>query len=104
MGLTAEDDFKLLCLREYIWRLALSKARETSHHPSYLNNVINLRSIGITPQTVMFDDQQIMDEPLRHINSGSDGSNKAPHTIADALLDVSMSIDDSIREKTSLCF
>jgi hypothetical protein len=39
------------------------------HHPAYLNNVINFRSIGITPQTVMFDDQQIMEEPLRRINS-----------------------------------
>jgi phosphoinositide-3-kinase, regulatory subunit 4 len=99
MGLTSEDDFKLLCLREYIWRLALSKAREPAHHPSYLNNVINLRSIGITPQTVMFDDQQIMEEPLRRINSGSDGTDKVPHTIADALLDASMSIDDSIARR-----
>jgi phosphoinositide-3-kinase, regulatory subunit 4 len=104
MGLTAEDDFKLLCLREYIWRLALSKARETTHHPSYLNNVINLRSIGITPQTVMFDDQRIMDEPIRRINSGSDGSDKIPHTIADALLDASMSIDDSIARRRRSAF
>ncbi|PMD62525.1 ARM repeat-containing protein [Hyaloscypha bicolor E] len=104
MGLTAEDDFKLLCLREYIWRLALSKAREATPHPSYLNNVVNLRSIGITPQTVMFDDQQIMDEPLRRINSGSDGSDKVPHTIADALLDASMSIDDSIARRRRSAF
>ena len=99
MGLTHEDDFKLLCLREYIWRLGLSKARETAHHSSSLNNVINLRSIGITPQTVMFDDQQIMEEPLRRINTGSDASDKGPHTIADALLDASMSIDDSIAKR-----
>jgi len=104
MGLSPEDDFKLLCLREYIWRLALSKAREPAHHPSYLNNVINLRSIGITPQTVMFDDQQIMEEPLRRINSGSSGNDKAPHTIADALLDASMTIDDSIARRRRSAF
>ena len=99
MGLGPDDDFKLLSLREYIWRLAPSKAREAEKPAAYLNNVINLRSIGITPQTVMFDDQQIMDEPLRKIKSGSDGSDKAPHTIADALLDASMTIDDSISKR-----
>lgn len=99
MGLSPEDDIKLLALREYIWRLAPLKARETEQHPAYLNNVINLRSINITPQTVMFDDHPIMDEPLRQIKSGSDGNDRVPHTIADALLDASMTIDDSIAKR-----
>ena len=104
MGLSHEDDFKLLCLREYIWRLGLSRSRDSAGHPSYLNNVITLRSIGVTPQTVMFDDQQPMDEPLRRANSGSDVGDKRPHTIADALLDASMTIDDDIarRRKSAL--
>ncbi|KAE8447702.1 hypothetical protein EG329_010509 [Mollisiaceae sp. DMI_Dod_QoI] len=99
MGLTQEDDFKLLALREYVWRLALSKSRQSSPHPSYLNNVIQLRSIGITPQTVMFDDQQVIEEPLRRVGNGTDAGDKIPHTIADALLDASMSIDDSISRR-----
>ena len=98
MGMSSEDDFKLLCLREYIWRLAPSKAREVARAPAYLNNVINLRSIGLTPVTVMFDDQS-MDEPVRRLNTGSDASNKEPHSIADALLDASMTIDDTIAKR-----
>jgi phosphoinositide-3-kinase regulatory subunit 4 len=98
MGLGPDDDIKLLSLREYIWRLAPLKARQTDQHPAYLSNIINLRSINITPQTVMFDDQQIIDEPLRQIRSGSDDGDR-PHTIADALLDASMTIDDSIAKR-----
>jgi phosphoinositide-3-kinase regulatory subunit 4 len=95
MGLTHEDDFKLLCLREYVWRIALSKARESAPPTSYLNNVINLRNLGITPQTVMFDEQQM--EPLRR--TSTDNSDRVPHTIADALLDASMTIDDSVARR-----
>ena len=105
MGLAQEDEIKLLALREYIWRLATRKARHTESHPAYLTNIINLRSINITPQTVMFDDQQIMDEPLRQINSSSDGGGgERPHTIADALLDASMTIDDSIAKRRRSAF
>ncbi|KAJ8060412.1 hypothetical protein OCU04_010740 [Sclerotinia nivalis] len=68
IGMSHDDEAKLLALREYIWRLAPSKAREGSTHPSYLNNVINLRSLNITPQTVMFD-EQITEEPPRKINA-----------------------------------
>jgi phosphoinositide-3-kinase regulatory subunit 4 len=102
MGLGTEDEIKFLALREYIWRLASLKARQTESHPAYLTNIINLRSINITPQTVMFDDQQIMDGPLRPINSNSDGDR--PHTIADALLDASMTIDDSIGKRRRSAF
>jgi phosphoinositide-3-kinase regulatory subunit 4 len=97
MGLGPDDDFKLLSLREFIWRLAPSKTRDSTHHPGYLNNIIQLRSIGITPQTVMFDEQQMMEEPLNQLKSEPDGS--GPHSIADALLDASMTIDDSIARR-----
>jgi phosphoinositide-3-kinase, regulatory subunit 4 len=101
MGMSQDDDFKLLSLREYIWRLAPSKAREPANHAAYLNSVIQLRSIGVTPQTVMFDEQQVIDEPLRQAEISDESG---PHTIADALLDASMTIDDSIarRRKSAL--
>jgi phosphoinositide-3-kinase, regulatory subunit 4 len=94
VGLAADDEFKLLALREYIWRLARSKARASEQQPTYLNDIINLRNIHITPQTVMFDDQQIMEQVPLHQNS--DGDDRTPHTIADALLDASMATDDSV--------
>lgn len=104
MGLSMDDDLKLLAMREYIWRIAMSKAREPGQHPEYLNKIINLRSIGITPQLVMFDEQQPLDETHRHKNSASDSSDKVPHTIADALLDASMTIDDSISRRKRSAF
>ena len=105
MGLRPDDDFKLLCLREYIWRLAPFKARESDqHHPSYLSNVINLRSINITPQTVMFDDQQTVDETLRRGKTNAEGSDRVPHSITDALLDASMTIDSSISKRRRSAF
>lgn len=102
MGFTPDDEFKLLSLREYIWRIAVSRARETPPTTLNLNNIINLRSIGITPQTVMFDEQQVLDEPLRRVSTDSSG--KMPHTIADALLDASMTIDDSIARRRRSAF
>ena len=93
IGLTSDDDFKLLALREYIWRIARSKARVSERQPTYLNDIINLRNINITPQTVMFDDQQIVDQSPHHGNA--DAADGAPHTIADALLEASMATDDS---------
>ncbi|KAF4632148.1 hypothetical protein G7Y89_g5974 [Cudoniella acicularis] len=101
MGLGHEDDFKLLCLQEYIWRLARSKPREALQPPAYLNNVINLRSIHVRPQTVMFDDQKVIEESERQMKRESDPGSKGPHTIADALLDASMTIDDSIVRRRS---
>ncbi|KAM0311405.1 hypothetical protein ACHAO8_007200 [Botrytis cinerea] len=97
IGMGHEDEAKLIALREYIWRLAPSKVREVPTHPTYLNNVINLRSFNITPQTVMFD-EQITEEPPRKINNGSE-INGEQHSIADALLDASMTIDDSIARR-----
>jgi phosphoinositide-3-kinase regulatory subunit 4 len=100
MGMGPDDEFKLLALREYIWRMAPSKGREPSMaHPEYLNNVINLRDIGVTPQTVMFDEQTALEEPLRKINPDMDKADGGHHTIADALLDASMTIDDSISRR-----
>jgi phosphoinositide-3-kinase, regulatory subunit 4 len=100
MGMTSEDEFKLLALREYLWRMAPSRSRESSgQHPAYLNSVINLRNFGITPQTVMFDDQKALEEPLREVKSRSDETERTPQTIADALLDASMTIDDSVSRR-----
>ncbi|RAL63956.1 hypothetical protein DID88_003144 [Monilinia fructigena] len=74
IGMSQDDEAKLLALREYIWRLAPSKARE-----------------------VMFD-EQITEEPPRKINNGLEGSGEQ-YSIAEALLDASMTIDDSIAKR-----
>jgi phosphoinositide-3-kinase, regulatory subunit 4 len=105
MGMTADDEFKLLALREYIWRTAPSKLREPAvQHPAYLNSVINLRNFGITPQTVMFDDQCVINQPVRDIKSAQPSGERTPQTIADALLDASMTIDDPISRRRRSAF
>lgn len=55
-GMTGEDEFKLLDLREYIWRTAHLRSKEPARHPAYLNGVIDLWRLGITPQTVILDE------------------------------------------------
>ena len=93
LGLAPEDEPKLLALREFIWRLSQIKARDSAvqDNPSttVLNTIIPLRSLGITPQTVLFDE-----EPLQPPALTIDHDTGAPRTIKDALLDASMTIDD----------
>ncbi|KAL1861592.1 hypothetical protein VTK73DRAFT_7006 [Phialemonium thermophilum] len=95
LGLSAEDEPKLLALREFIWRLSQTKTRESAgtepQTPNPLSNVIALRTLGITPQTVLFDE-----EPLRQPAIGVDKEGLSPRTITDALLDASMTIDDPV--------
>ncbi|EGU82094.1 hypothetical protein FOXB_07372 [Fusarium oxysporum f. sp. conglutinans Fo5176] len=74
LGLKHEDELKLDAL-----------------HGTTSNGVVSLKSLGVTPQTVFFNDA-----PLRDPNAVVDLEPPAePYTIADALLDASMTIDDS---------
>ncbi|KAF5025819.1 hypothetical protein F66182_2152 [Fusarium sp. NRRL 66182] len=92
LGLKHEDELKLDALREYIWRLSKLKARDASTADGTASNgVVSLKTLGVTPQTVFFNDA-----PLRDPKAVVDLDLPAePYTIADALLDASMTIDDS---------
>ncbi|KUI54795.1 Phosphoinositide 3-kinase regulatory subunit 4 [Cytospora mali] len=96
LGLSPNDEFKLLALREFIWRLSQIKTRDsaTNNINSELNSIINLRTLGATVQTVMFDEET----PKKPIGVDDVDAN-APRTIADALMDASMSIDDPIGKR-----
>ena len=95
IGMTAEDEWKLLALREYIRRLALSKPREgAGGSMSHLKSMINLKQLNVTPQTVFFDEDQKSAEKGSRPR-GDYGDNKASHTITEALLDASMTINDA---------
>ncbi|KAF5673835.1 VPS15 kinase [Fusarium heterosporum] len=92
LGLKHEDELKLDALREFIWRLSKMKARDasTTDNPTS-NGVVSLKTLGVAPQTVFFNDA-----PLRDPKAVVDLEPPAePYTIADALLDASMTIDDS---------
>lgn len=96
LGLTPNDEFKLLALREFIWRLSQIKARDSAANNmnTELNSIINLRTLGATVQTVMFDEET----PKKAMGMGEVDPN-APRTITDALMDASMSIDDPIGKR-----
>lgn len=96
LGLTQNDEFKLLALREFIWRLSQIKTRDSNGNfaPAELNSIINLRKLGVTVQTVMFDE-----EAPKTSSVPVDVDAQAPKTIADALMDASMSIDDPVGKR-----
>ena len=100
LGLTPEDESKLILFREFLWRLSRIKARDApldeqkKLEDKELKGVIELRSKDITIQTVLFDE-----EPLRQPVAPPDEDGNAPRTIKDALLDASMSIDDPISKR-----
>lgn len=96
LGLSPNDEFKLLALREFIWRLSQIKARDSQTNNSHveLNQIINLRTLGATVQTVLFDEET----PKKSVGEINLETN-TPRTITDALMDASMSIDDPVGKR-----
>lgn len=95
LGLTQGDEYKVVALKEYIWRVATRRTNEVdiSATPT-LSNVILLSQHGVTPQTVFFDKKQNIDDRRPSLGKGqANGGEKKTHTIADALLDASTTID-----------
>lgn len=107
IGMSTDDDFKLLALREYIWRIAHKQTNAgPDSTPSHLNNIVLLKEINVTPQTIFFETQKRKSKSRRRASYDEDRSsgskNKAertPHTIADALLDASATIDDPLSQR-----
>lgn len=99
IGMAEEDEFKFLLLREYIWRMASRRPKEgDGGSVSPMNNILNLKEMNITPQTIFFEvrkkgrirRRRSPEHQFRH--NGNAASSK-PHSIADALLDASTAID-----------
>ncbi|KAF2102895.1 phosphoinositide 3-kinase regulatory subunit 4 [Rhizodiscina lignyota] len=99
-GMTAEDEFKLLALREYIWRTAHRRGQQDpDSKPSMLSGVVHLKDLNITPQTVLFDnDQELFKENVEARRQRSE----TPRTIAEAMLDASTSVDEALVRRKGL--
>lgn len=102
IGLGTEDEFKLLSLREYIFRMASRRPKDgTSNVSSHPNKILSLKELKVTPQTIFFEPnnknkkirRRVSYDDQTSIKTGK-GSPIVPHTIADALLDASSSTDD----------
>ena len=102
IGMSQDDEFKLLALREYIWLVAPKRPKaDPDSVPSYLNSILRLKEMSITPQTIFFETQKTKTKSRRRDSGGEriseharSKSHNATHTIADALLDASTTIDD----------
>lgn len=111
IGMAEEDEPKLLLLREYIWRMASRRSKEGDGVPaSPLNNILSLKEMSVTPQTVFFEvrtkskvRRRRSHDEHQFKSNGNEPPN-APHSIADALLDASTSIDNPLvqRHKASI--
>ncbi|TRX96854.1 hypothetical protein FHL15_002160 [Xylaria flabelliformis] len=103
MGMSQEDEFKLLVLREFIWRLSQMKNRDLVNQDNMakdLNNILKLRNLNVKMQTIMFDESAGIDDKLwqnqEQRQQQAAELDKGPYTIADALLDASMTIDEPV--------
>ena len=107
IGMNTDDDFKLLALREYIWRIAHKQPKTgPDGTPSHLNSILLLKEMKVTPHTIFFETQKRKSKSRRRASNGehrtSGTKNKPeslPHTIADALLDASATIDDPLSQR-----
>ena len=98
IGMVPEDEFKLLALREFIWRLSQMKIRDSANQDLLAtppNTIIPLRNLNVKMQTIMFDETATAEEPAWQRRQSQD-TDKGPYTIADALLDASMTIDEPV--------
>ncbi|KAK8128041.1 ubiquitin-binding serine/threonine protein kinase VPS15 [Apiospora sp. TS-2023a] len=98
-GMAQADEFKLLVLREFIWRLSRMKSNPAANDGTStgLSDIIQLHDQMKCPiQNILFDEAPSLDDPSRPpIDSPAD-QGKGPYTIADALLDASMTIDEPV--------
>ncbi|EXJ91920.1 VPS15 protein kinase [Capronia epimyces CBS 606.96] len=104
LGMTPEDETKLLALREYILKVSKHKSSgDLDEKHRQLNNIISLNSIDVTPQTVFFDQREALREmKSRPYSAPQKKSRKNErHSLADALLDASTSIDEPSTRRNS---
>jgi phosphoinositide-3-kinase regulatory subunit 4 len=90
-GMMLDDDFKLVALREFLWRVVRRRRSDGSASiPSQFNNIVALKDLDIKPLTVLFENnaRKTVEEAWR---SEPQKDGYQPKTIRDALLDASTS-------------
>jgi phosphoinositide-3-kinase regulatory subunit 4 len=93
-GLGSDDEFKLVALREYIWRAAHRKAQEEKADSSQFNGIVALKDLDVSLQTVFFDNDKAAAQ-----NLASHEDESRPRTIAEALQDASAPADELERRR-----
>lgn len=101
-GLTSEDDFKLVALREFIWRVSLRRRSDgQASPPTRFNNIVALKDLGVQALTVLFDEDVQQTVRQSHIQEPQHGTQLQlqPRTIQDALLDASTTEADVLADR-----
>ena len=109
LGMLQDEEWKLLALREYIWRLTRKPSEKIDQPPSKLNNIVSLKELSVTPQTVFFErykpkrssQRRLSQDSISASNHANGNLNPVPLTITDALLDASTAIDESLSDRTT---
>ncbi|KAE9965948.1 hypothetical protein EG328_009293 [Venturia inaequalis] len=84
-GMEHEDEFKLVALREFIWRVAHRRSQvDAGATPSRLNAVIQLSSVKASMNNVVFDQDP---DKYKQTARRQNGNDQRHRTIAEALQD-----------------
>lgn len=96
-GMTLEDDFKLVALREFVWRVTRRRRSDSINStPSRFNNIVTLKDLNIIPHTVTFESnaRQVVEQARK--SRTLEEEDVQPRTITDALLDASTTEADAL--------
>lgn len=103
LGLGADDEIKLIALREYILKVSKHKSNEDLEVKyRMLNNIISLNQIDVTPQNILFDQREtIRDMQSRPKKLEQRSRQEERHSLADALLDASSNLEERASRRPS---
>ncbi|KAF8242959.1 ARM repeat-containing protein [Wilcoxina mikolae CBS 423.85] len=100
LGMSSNDEWKIVTLREYIWRVAQSRPTLLSDNSNSLSSTtISLQNLKVTPRTIFFDENESFFNFRTPISAAE--YLPSPLTIADALIHASKTIDRPLRKLRS---
>ncbi|KAL8833172.1 MAG: hypothetical protein Q9170_004429 [Blastenia crenularia] len=103
LGMFQDDDIKLVALREYLWHMAPKRTADEPNEAPTPGGMKELGKLGINPQTVFFETKKRRTKSQPRRPSAERTSNgttlPGPHTITDALLEATTTIDDPLSER-----
>jgi phosphoinositide-3-kinase regulatory subunit 4 len=94
LGLGSDEEWKIIALREYIYRMSRAKPRLAESTHSMLGSQIRLKSLEITPNTIFFDENEsFFNAPAVSPTGSASSQRHHPGTIAEALMETSRASD-----------
>jgi phosphoinositide-3-kinase regulatory subunit 4 len=99
-GMTPEDDYKLVALREFLWRVSHRRRSDSlASPPTKFSNIIALKDLGIKALTVLFDENVRQTVEQTRAPDLQQQRNTEPRTIQAALLDASTTESNTIDDR-----